>query len=229
MATPALTWSRVERRKAENPWKANLMLHRTFIISLLTLLSMTVTSLADNWTIGSWNIENLGPNPLVVWIDVLGDDGEPVDDLLLIGLHLKSVQNFRDNHLVAIVKLITELEQFYKTNGIPESEEDVIILGDLNDSAHRRVRFKYMFDYMADNDYTHLRNDNGDYPDTRINGSEIDHIFVADHLVFDWIDPGSFTVHVEGQHKNDDIRKAYRRDFSDHFPLTFEFEFAEDE
>lgn len=168
-------------------------------------------------------------DPLVVWIDVLDDGGEPVDDLLLIGLHLKSVQTFRDNHLVAVVKLITELKSFKEANGIDVNERDVIILGDMNDSAHRRVRFNYMFNYLEDKRFAHLRNDNGDYPDTRINGSEIDHIFIANHLEFEWIDPGSFTVHVEGLNKNDAQRTAYRRTFSDHFPLTFEFEFAEDE
>lgn len=184
------------------------------------------------FSVGKFTIQEkdiFNRDPLVVWIDVLDGNGDPVDDLLLIGLHLKSVQTFRDNHLVAVVKLITELKSFNKANGIDDSEKDVIILGDMNDSAHRRVRFNYMFEYLDDKGFTHLRNDNGDYPDTRINGSEIDHIFLADHLEFDWIDPGSFTVHVEGQHKNDAKRKAYRRVFSDHFPLTFEFEFAEDE
>lgn len=187
---------------------------------------------AEEFSVGEFTIQEKDiflRDPLVVWIDVLDENGERVDDLLLIGLHLKSVQTYRDNHLVAVVKLITELKAFKKANRIDENERDVIILGDMNDSAHRRARFNYMFNYLDDKGFTHLRNDNGDYPDTRINGSEIDHIFIADHLEFDWIDPGSFTVHVVGQHKNDDERTAFRRDFSDHFPLTFEFEFAEDE
>lgn len=161
-------------------------------------------------------------DPLVVWIDVLDNAGDPVDDLLLVGLHLKSQQKFRDNHLVAMAKLVTELAKFKKDNGINKSEDDIIIFGDLNDSAHTRARFQYLFAYMKDKRYTHLRNDNGDYPDTRINGSEIDHIFVRRHLTNDdWIDPDSFKVHTVPQNERD----AYRQTFSDHFPLTFEFEF----
>ncbi|MCH7548655.1 MAG: hypothetical protein IH969_03800, partial [Candidatus Krumholzibacteriota bacterium] len=156
-------------------------------------------------------------DPLVAWIAVLDDDGEDVDDLLLIALHLKSQQKFVDNHLVATAKLLSELKVFKAGLGIDAHEKDVIILGDLNDSAHRRTGFRYMFDYLEAKRFDHLGPDDNSYPGTRINGSQIDHVFIAKHLLFDWIDPSSFKVH------GDDNPTSYRKTFSDHYPVTFEF------
>ena len=162
-------------------------------------------------------------DPLVAWIDVLDEDGEAVDNLLLVGLHLKSQQKHRDNHLVAVAKLITELDTFKEAQGIADSEEDVIIMGDLNDSSHKRNGFTYLFDYLDDKGYVHLRNDSGQYPGTRINGSEIDHILLDGDLEYDWIDPSSFQVHSATN------PTQYRKTYSDHYPLTFEFEVVDDD
>ena len=169
-------------------------------------------------------------DPLVAWITVL-EDGQEIDDLLLVGLHLKSGKEYRDNHLMAMIKLVSELHKFrgrdgfLEQNAFAEDGDDIIILGDLNDDSHNRRNFKYIFEYMDEKGYSHLCANEGDHPETRINGSEIDHIFVKDHLVDDgWIDINSFVVH-------NDIEDAvnFREVFSDHFPLTFEFNFWTEE
>ena len=123
-----------------------------------------------------------------------------------------------------MVKLMSELEQFQRDNEIDRHEHDVILMGDLNDSAHRRRSFHYLFDYLADKRFVHMRTDSDSYPATRVNGSQIDHIFVAKHLAEEgWTPESSFEVH------SSDDPAEYRRTFSDHYPLTFMFEFEIEE
>ncbi len=147
-----------------------------------------------------------------------------LNDILMVGLHLKSVQTNVHNHMAAAAKLIGVLadSKGRDNHGLPKvgKEHEVIVMGDLNDSSHKRRGFKFLFDYFEGIGYDHLGNPRR-YPDTRVNGSEIDHIFVSKNLKAEVV-RGSFKVHTVPE--NDTARNAYRKDFSDHFPLTVRLE-----
>lgn len=160
-------------------------------------------------------------DPLVWWVELLSD-GEAYNDLLIVGLHLKSQQRNVHNHMAAVAKVFGDLSDktVREELGLPSVsvEPEVAILGDMNDSAHRRRNFKFIFDYARGLGYTHLGSDLPEYPGTRVNGSEIDHVFVSEDLV-DLVVQGSFRVH--GVTSRSQIRR-YRETFSDHFPVTFD-------
>ncbi|WP_086930659.1 hypothetical protein [Agarilytica rhodophyticola] len=147
------------------------------------------------------------------------EDGNEVEDIIIIGLHLKSQQKYVHNHMAAVATLLGFLSDsaLREASGLPEvrKEKDVVILGDLNDSAHKRHGFKYLFDYLEGVDYVHLHPDSGTYPLTRVGGSQIDHIFVSSGLE-DIINGDSFKVHYKAGISN----SKYRKDYSDHYPVT---------
>ncbi len=104
--------------------------------------------------------------------------------------------------------------------GLPSirDEEEIIILGDLNDSAFRKKNFNYMFDYMEGSGYVHAKPEIGNYPRTRTNGSQIDHIFVSDNIQDNNYIEGSFKIHhIEGT-----SHKQFRKNYSDHYPVTID-------
>ena len=103
-------------------------------------------------------------DPRVVW-ETLLDNGEEMNDLVLLGVHLKSGQDYIHNHMAAMAKVVGDLRHRDQTLGIPKSEDDIVIMGDLNDSAHTRSGFRYIFDYVGSAGYVHLGSDLDDYPD----------------------------------------------------------------
>ena len=174
----------------------------------------------------------LDRDPFIVWISAV-DGGTTRNDVLLICVHLKSQQKpFRDNRMAAIAKLIGD----YKTPKIrdlltlpsPSEEPEVIILGDCNDSSFKSSGFKYMFDYLKGVDFTHIRNASGNYPHTRVNGSQIDHVFGSKKIINESMISSSFKVHtVPGKHFESQ-RTAYRKSLSDHFPVTIDLKIQSD-
>ncbi len=161
-------------------------------------------------------------DPMLFWVSFL-DNGQETSDVLLVGLHLKSQQFHTHNHLAAMSKVIGDLKtpDVREDLGLPrrqDGEDDVIILGDLNDSTHTRQGFRFIFDYAESQGYIHAGGDLPDYPATRVNGSEIDHIFLSRDVVRDLLVSGSFTVHTVP----DNERDSYRETFSDHYPVTVE-------
>ncbi len=112
--------------------------------------------------------------------------------------------------------------------GLPNlrDETDVIIVGDKNDSAHKRSGFKFICDYLEGSGYTHLGPEDDSYPATRVNGSQIDHIYVSNQMLDNGsVDAGTFWVH---QVSRPDRRK-YRQRYSDHFPATVDVTAMDDE
>ena len=50
----------------------------------------------------------LDRDPFIAWISLLDDNGDPKNDLMLICVHLKSIQTrFRNNRMAAIAKLLS--------------------------------------------------------------------------------------------------------------------------
>lgn len=159
-------------------------------------------------------------DPLIVWAQFM-DGASEYSDVVLVGLHLKSQQHHTHNHLAAMAKVIGDL----KTPGVREElglprrqrdEDDVIILGDLNDSSHNKTGFRFIFDYAESQGFVHSGGDSPSYPATRVNGSEIDHIFLSKDVERELYVPGSFKVHSAS-----DVDE-YRKIYSDHYPVTVE-------
>jgi len=163
----------------------------------------------------------LDRDPFIAWISVVDDMGQTKNDVMLVCVHLKSIQDrFRNNRMAAMAKLVGDLTDT-KTRAalqLPSKHEEreVLILGDCNDSSFDDTGFKYMFDYLAGTGFAHVKPTGSDYPDTRVNGSKIDHIFATSEFLTDTMEPGSFKVHTVP----DSQRAAYRKTFSDHFPVT---------
>jgi hypothetical protein len=170
----------------------------------------------------------LDRDPFIAWISVL-DNGQPKNDLLLVGVHLKSQQRpFRNNRMAAVAKLIGDItdKRVREALTLPSASEEpeILILGDCNDSSFKSTGFKYMFDYLDGVGFAHITPDSGDYPHTRINGSRIDHAFGSQRFIQDSMVHGSFEVHTVPQPE----RFAYRRTFSDHFPVTLKVRIESD-
>lgn len=159
-------------------------------------------------------------DPFIVWI-APSAGGDHVSDLLLACVHLKSQQQpFRDNRMAAMAKLVGDLStpSIRTAIGLPSQgeEPEILILGDCNDSSFKSPGFRYMFDYLEGVGFSHLRPEAGDYPHTRVNGSQIDHIFASGAAVDNLVVPGTFRVHGSPQGE----RARYRQQLSDHFPVT---------
>ena len=174
----------------------------------------------------------LDRDPFIVWISAK-DGGTTMNDVLLICVHLKSQQQpFKDNRMAAIAKLIGDYKH-PKTRDILtlpslSEEPEVIILGDCNDSSFKSSGFRYMFDYLEGVQFKHIRNNSGSYPHTRINGSQIDHMFGSKKLVDDAMISGSFKVHTVPGDDDEPLRMNYRRSLSDHFPITVDLKLQSD-
>jgi hypothetical protein len=167
-------------------------------------------------------------DPFIVWLSLL-EGGEEKNDLFLIGLHLKSQQKFVHNHMAAVAKLLGDMRSAAVRQDLglpaPSEEDDMIVVGDCNDATHKLEGFKFMFDYFEGAGLPHLGPDNDTYPHTRINGSQIDHIFVTKNLLANGVSETSFKVHLVPEDERDD----YRATFSDHFPVTVEVTAHNDE
>lgn len=171
----------------------------------------------------------LDRDPFIAWIAAV-DNGTPQSDVILIGVHLKSQQGpYRDNRMGAIAKLVGDFLDAKTRDALTlpsaNEEPEAIILGDCNDSSFLNGGFKYMFDYLQGVGFTHIRNQSNTYPPTRVNGSQIDHLFASDRVANGSMISGSFAVHFVPESE----RASYRKSLSDHFPVTLDLKLRSDD
>ena len=81
-----------------------------------------------------------------------------------------------------------------------------------------------MFDYLEGVGFAHIRNSGGEYPHTRVNGSQIDHIFGSKDFMSKVLVADAFQVHTVSPSERSDYRKA----LSDHFPVTVDVKVQDD-
>jgi endonuclease/exonuclease/phosphatase family metal-dependent hydrolase len=172
----------------------------------------------------------LDRDPFIVWIGQTDVGGVEQKDVILVCVHLKSQQGpFKNNRMAAIAKLLGDFTDREVRNQLTlpsKSEEpEAVILGDCNDSSFTSNGFKYMFDYLAGVGFTHIRPGTGEYPPTRVNGSQIDHLFGSKQVIDHSMIAGSFKVHVAPESQ----RVAYRASLSDHFPVTIDIKGGSDD
>ena len=154
---------------------------------------------------------------------------QPKADFLFVGLHLKSGQRNTANHDAAMERLLNELKDLKGTSAIyPSGEEDVLIAGDMNASRYDNYREGFWGD-MEDADWVVMEGKG--YPQTRVNGSQIDYIFALDGagakkgMIKEEIDDDEAVVHM-GLAKHGRFR--FREVYSDHYPVTTCIKFAWD-
>jgi endonuclease/exonuclease/phosphatase family metal-dependent hydrolase len=177
-------------------------------------------------------------DPLAAHVTLL-QNGAARNDLVIIGLHLASGQEKCKNHDAAmetVLLLLGRAQAEGKLGG--NAEHDVLLLGDLNCNMFSPPAERFFLD-MDDpaGDWDVLAGD--DYPATRLSGSplglgssQIDYIIASrktaarDGLLGDEITRAEARVHTELlQWKPPD---EFRRDLSDHLPVTVEVGVTDD-
>lgn len=160
-------------------------------------------------------------DPLAAYFRFL-QDGMARNDLLVVALHLASGQQHASNHDAAMARLRGELKSLRGRDPVlPREEDDIFLAGDLNANPYEAPTEAFFTSFNRGN--WKLLADGPNYPATRINGSQIDYIIVTRRnsrqqgLWGEEIDTGQATVWNE---LAVDGLDAFRRDYSDHFPVT---------
>lgn len=105
-------------------------------------------------------------DPLLAHFTLL-KDGESMNDLLVVGLHLASGQDRVRNHDAAMARLRTELKALRGNDPVlPGSEADILIAGDLNANAFDQ-HVEEFFEDFDQGDWRVLAKE-GSYPATRL-------------------------------------------------------------
>lgn len=151
------------------------------------------------------------------------------DGFVVINLHLASGKDNFKNHFIAIKRILNNLNHHLEKNNIND-EQNIIILGDLNDNPFEKKAngscCKYpddLYTFMSQNGYLNLVN--ASFTSTRMDSrliSIIDHIFIS----------SGAQQHVNQNQANifrpSDLslsgRLKWRTTYSDHFPIYFEFD-----
>jgi endonuclease/exonuclease/phosphatase family metal-dependent hydrolase len=162
-------------------------------------------------------------------------NGQPMNDLVVVGVHLASGQQHAKNHDQAM-KMLVDFIAEQRTQGVcvPQAEMDVFIAGDFN--ANRFDSHKETFwAELEGNGWDVLADDGTAYSPTRLSGvplalnrSQIDYVIVSagpHGLQGDEVTAAMATVHKEliGTSAND-----YRAHISDHLPVTVDVKVMSD-
>ena len=163
-------------------------------------------------------------------------DGNDLNDLIVVGLHLASGQRLTGNHNMAMKILRHKLTESLQGNPFPSQERDIVIGGDINANRYDT----YLEDFWTGPASATLRlrtlsPDNGeDYSPTRLVGvplvprSKIDYFLVWDvagGVVADLVQ-NNVHVHTELLVMGTD---AYRESLSDHLPVTVRIRISNDD
>ena len=153
--------------------------------------------------------------------------GQPMNDLVVVGVHLASGQHRTKNHDRAMELLIEELKQARQDEWcIPSDENDILITGDFNANRFDN-KVEQFWAVMENNGWDVLGDDGSSYPATRLSGhplqlrnSKIDYIIVTKDnrgLSGEEITADRATVHTDLV-GSDPV--SFRRHASDHIPVT---------
>lgn len=160
-------------------------------------------------------------DPLAVYYRLV-KNGQTKNDLVVIALHLASGQDKERNHDAAMFRLRDRLRALRGHNSIlPRPEDDILMAGDLNASPFSGPTEKFFKSFNRGN--WKLLADGPSYPATRVNGSRIDYIIVTrtnDLQVGLWGEEITDPVATVGRALAGGDMLMFRKDFSDHFPVT---------
>jgi endonuclease/exonuclease/phosphatase family metal-dependent hydrolase len=167
-------------------------------------------------------------DPLACLFTLLDGAGTPMNDLLVVGLHLKSGQQLVQNHNAAMATLAQRLQSLRANGTFPVAETDVLIGGDFNASRYDN-KLEDFWDGLdaAGLQYRTLAPEDGEqYHATRLAGvplaprSQIDYLMasgvaggLAGHLV-------QSVARVHGELLVPGGFDDFREHVSDHLPVT---------
>jgi len=173
-------------------------------------------------------------DPLAVHITLL-EDGIDKNDLVIVGVHLAAGQTNHKNHDTAMNVLVSQLAMAQSSNilgGI--NEKDILILGDYNANYFLPPSEQFFISMDEPDSEWDVLVDN-DYPATRMSGvplsletSQIDYIIASRYLPGctglsgEEIQDQSAHVHVELIGSGSNGTDNFRRDLSDHLPVTID-------
>ena len=120
-------------------------------------------------------------DPLLAHFTLL-KDGESMNDLLVVGLHLVSGQHMVRNHDTAMARLRKELKALRGNDPIlPRSEADILIVGDLNANAFDNHVEHFFKDFNRGN--WRVLAKEGSYPATRLAGVPLNYGDPIDYIL----------------------------------------------
>ena len=120
-------------------------------------------------------------DPLLAHFTLL-KEGEPMNDLLVVGLHLASGQHRVLNHDAAMACLRKELKALRGNDPVlPASEADILIVGDLNANAFDDRPEQFFQDYNRGEWRVLAREDS--YPATRLAGVPLNYGDPIDYIL----------------------------------------------
>ena len=163
--------------------------------------------------------------PLVGYFEAI-KEYNGTNDFVLVNVHLKSGQDFDENHIIAIVNLEQQLYSILKNHSITES--DRIILGDFNDNPYATKpsgdlkHSNALYLHMAFRGYLDLVPEGSH--GTRMNynlDSVIDHI-LRNKYTEKYIPDDAALIYLPFDGDQDRYAE-FRETYSDHFPVSFRF------
>ena len=169
--------------------------------------------------------------PLFAHFTLLSN-GQPMNDLVVLGVHLASGQFHTENHDAAMAFVAATIDDARREEiCVPPDEFDVLICGDFNASRFDKDREDF-WDDMESSGWNVLADDDS-YPPTRLSGvplspkSVIDYVIVSsgEHgLDGEEVSANQATVHSGVVTDADE----FRLHCSDHIPVTTEVLVMED-
>ena len=160
-------------------------------------------------------------DPLVAYFRARGG-GAGGGDVVVVALHLKSGTHNTENHDAAMERLKRELRALRGRNPVlPREEDDIVLAGDFNASPYDGDEEAFFQGFNHGN--WKLLAEGDDYPATRISGRKLDYIFVTrktsrqNGIFGEELTDSPAHVWVELASDN---QAAFRRTYSDHFPVT---------
>ncbi|MFQ5520802.1 MAG: hypothetical protein ACE5FK_05345 [Candidatus Methylomirabilia bacterium] len=164
-------------------------------------------------------------NPLIGHFTFL-HNGQPQNDLLIVGLHLAAGRHRTRNHDAAMTLLLRKLGEA-RTEGtvLPAGEFDILLGGNFNASNYDNQRERF-FEELNSREWALLAG--ATYPATQLAGvplspkNEVDYLIVSrgtvqSGLLGEEITNAEAWVHQELANRD---WKTFRRVFSRHFPVT---------
>jgi endonuclease/exonuclease/phosphatase family metal-dependent hydrolase len=172
--------------------------------------------------------------PLIGYFEAIRDNGKPGNDFVLVNVHMGSGQGFDESHLIAMTLIEFELSATLGRHAV--TEVDRIILGDFNDNPLEKKDdgspqySPALYEHMKYKGYVDLVTK--DIPTTRLSAklnSQIDHVLV-NKAARKLIAQDKADIFRLDDGTNDPAKLSeWRREFSDHFPLSFKMEVTTDD
>lgn len=168
-------------------------------------------------------------SPQLLNIVFLDADGREKNDILLIGLHLAAGHKWKEPRQEGMEILVSKVPEYLSSNEFDTNEKDIIFLGDLNDATFLDLyddkadeqQLNHLFPFMVSEGFIALSGPN--YPATRVNGRQIDHIIISPDFNPECIEDEA-KVLVPSIDFNE-----YRIKFSDHFPVLINVKLHNDD